>query len=217
MNDLLIFGAGAVGRQIAQIADDINKVSPAWRLVGYLDDAVASISASVGGLTVMGDLTWLRTRPDIHIAVAFGSPSDLQAAYRRLEDMKHDRIATLIHPSVWLPQRAQIGTGTIIYAGTMLDTDITIGRGCIINKGCTIGHDTVLGDYCSLAPGVNLGGRVDIGTGCYFGISSATIQNLTIGSWAIIGAGAVVIDSLPDGVTAVGVPARVIKTRPTAL
>jgi acetyltransferase-like isoleucine patch superfamily enzyme len=39
------------------------------------------------------------------------------------------------------------------------------------------------------------------------------IQGHSIGSWSINGAGAVVIENIPANVTAVGVPARVIKIR----
>jgi len=40
------------------------------------------------------------------------------------------------------------------------------------------------------------------------GTSAAIVQGRTIGVGAVVGAGAVVVDDLPAGVTAVGVPAR---------
>lgn len=213
MNDLVILGAGAVGRQVAEIVQDVNSVGATWNLIGYLDDDASKISETIGGLPVLGDPAWLCSRSSVHVAVAVGLPRALFAVYQRLERLQHQKIATLVHPSVWRPRRASIGRGSIIYAGTMLDPDIVIGEGCIVNKGCTVGHDTHVGDYCSLAPGVNLGGAVQIGCGCCFGISSATIQALSIGPWSVIGAGAVVIGDLPANVTAVGVPAEVIETR----
>lgn len=211
--DLVILGAGGVGRQVAQIVADINSVSATWNLIGYLDDDASEMNDDVAGVPILGDLGWLRSRGNVHVVVAIGRSRSRFRVYRRLERMQHQKIATLIHPSVWLPGRATIGTASIVYAGTMLDPDIVIGEGCIVNKGCTIGHDTDVGNYASLAPGVNLGGAVRIGCGCYFGIGSATIQGLSIGRWSVIGAGAVVIRDLPANVTAVGVPAEVIETR----
>lgn len=76
-------------------------------------------------------------------------------------------------------------------------------------------HDTKLGDYSTLNPGVNLAGNVSIGEGCYLGIGCSVIQSITIGPWTTVGAGAAVTRDLPANVTAVGVPARVIKTKET--
>jgi acetyltransferase EpsM len=42
---------------------------------------------------------------------------------------------------------------------------------------------------------------------------ASVIQGRTVGAWSVVGAGTVVIHDLPDGVTAVGVPAEIIKRR----
>jgi sugar O-acyltransferase (sialic acid O-acetyltransferase NeuD family) len=213
MKDLVIWGAGAVGRQITQIVEDQNAVKATWNLVGYIDDDTSKINESIAGFPVLGDYHWLSSRNNTYVALGIGSPSSLFSAYQKLQDMQHTSIATLIHPSVWRARRVEIGQGSIVYAGTIIDPDVKIGFGCVINKGCTIGHDAVLGDFVSLAPGVNLGGSIQVGCGSYFGMSSATIQGVSIGDWSVIGAGAVVVKDLPANVTAVGIPAHVIKTR----
>jgi acetyltransferase EpsM len=50
-----------------------------------------------------------------------------------------------------------------------------------------------------------------VGELSHIGIGVSVIQGIRIGRGVIIGAGAVVIEDIPDHVTAVGVPARVIK------
>jgi len=57
-------------------------------------------------------------------------------------------------------------------------------------------------------PATNLAGNVTVGEGCYFGLNSAVINDLSIGEWSVIGAGAVVVKDIPPRVVAVGVPAR---------
>lgn len=52
-----------------------------------------------------------------------------------------------------------------------------------------------------------------IGKNTWLGIGSIVSNNIAIGQNAIVGAGAVVINDVPPNVTAVGVPARVIKNR----
>ena len=70
---------------------------------------------------------------------------------------------------------------------------------------------TVIKDYVSLLWNVNISGNDKIGEGVMFGTGSTIIQGKTVGMGAIIGAGAVVIEDIPEGATAVGVPAKVIK------
>ena len=38
MKDLIIFGASGFGREVAWATERINKVSPTWRLLGFMDD-----------------------------------------------------------------------------------------------------------------------------------------------------------------------------------
>jgi UDP-perosamine 4-acetyltransferase len=54
---------------------------------------------------------------------------------------------------------------------------------------------------------------VVVGEGTFLGLGSGVIPGIRIGRWSVIGAGAVVTKDIPDNCTAVGVPAKVIKTR----
>jgi acetyltransferase-like isoleucine patch superfamily enzyme len=47
-----------------------------------------------------------------------------------------------------------------------------------------------------------------VGDGTWLGIGSSVIQRVRVGADVTVGAGAAVGRDLPDGVTAVGVPAR---------
>jgi acetyltransferase EpsM len=64
----------------------------------------------------------------------------------------------------------------------------------------------------NLNPGVHINGATVVGEGAYVGTGAVTIQNVRVGRWSVIGAGAVVIDDIPDYSLAVGVPARVKKS-----
>ena len=67
----------------------------------------------------------------------------------------------------------------------------------------------MLGDHSQVTVGVTFGGTVSVGSNCFFGLKSAVLPNLTIGDAVVVMAGALVTRSLPDGVKAGGVPARV--------
>ena len=78
-----------------------------------------------------------------------------------------------------------------------------------LNTVCSIDHDDQLGGGVHVCPGARLAGEVQVGARSWIGIGACVIQQVRIGSDVTVGAGAVVVRDLPDGVTAVGVPARV--------
>ena len=59
--------------------------------------------------------------------------------------------------------------------------------------------------------GAHLAGNVHVGELTHIGIGASVVQGVKIGRNVIIGAGAAVVADIPDNVTAVGVPTRVIK------
>ena len=96
-----------------------------------------------------------------------------------------------------------------------------IGSGVLLDHatGVVIGETAVLGDNCSLLHGVTLGGsglgtgvrHPQIGEGVLIGASATVLGNVKVGNGVKIGAGSVVMMDLPDGCTAVGVPAKILR------
>jgi serine acetyltransferase len=93
----------------------------------------------------------------------------------------------------------------------MITTNVKINDFVILNLQCTVGHDTVINNLAAFMPSVNISGEVNIGEGVYVGTGAKIINQLEIGDYTIVGAGAVVAKSLPAHCTAVGVPAKPIK------
>jgi serine O-acetyltransferase len=95
-----------------------------------------------------------------------------------------------------------------------------IGRGVFIDHGTgiVIGETAVIGDDVSMLQGVTLGGtgaeRGDrhpkIGRGVLLGAGAKVLGNITIGDYAKIASGSVVLKPVPDHCTAAGVPARLV-------
>jgi len=106
-------------------------------------------------------------------------------------------------------------TGIEIHPGA------TIGRRCFIDHGMgvVIGETTEIGDDVLLYQGVTLGGtgkekgkrHPTIGNNVVIGTGAKILGNITIGAHTKIGAGSVVIRSVPDHSTVVGVPGRVVR------
>jgi len=107
-------------------------------------------------------------------------------------------------------------TGIEIHPGA------TIGRRCFIDHGMgvVIGETTEIGDDVLLYQGVTLGGtgkekgkrHPTIGNNVVIGTGAKILGNITVGDHTKIGAGSVVIRSVPDHSTVVGVPGRVVRS-----
>ena len=111
-----------------------------------------------------------------------------------------------IHPNAVISQSASINDGTVVMAGVVVNAEAHIGSHCIINTGAIIDHECCLQDYVHISPNTTLCGNV-----CVSGAGSTVIQGVKIGRWSQIGAGSVVVNDIPDGVLAYGVPCRVVR------
>jgi len=115
--------------------------------------------------------------------------------------------------SAVLGRGVRIGKGSMILPSATVNIDTVIGGHVILNTSSSVDHDCTIGDFVHVGPGAHLGGDVVVGEGTFIGLGSSVIPGIRIGRWSIVGAGAVVTKDLPDNCTAVGVPAKVIKTR----
>ncbi len=98
-----------------------------------------------------------------------------------------------------------------------------IGKGVFLDHGTgiVIGETAVVGDDCSILQGVTLGGtgaeRGDrhpkIGKGVLLGAGANVLGNITVGDYAKIASGSVVLKPVPAHCTAAGVPAKLINCK----
>lgn len=204
MSSLLVLGAGGHGKVVADTALATGR----WDRVAFLDDRSPDL-ATVMGLPVLGRLAeapgFRDAFPEALVAIGHS-----RTRLRVLESLAAQgfSLPVLVHPAAWVSPRATLGEGTVVFAQVAINADAQLGRGCIANTGSSIDHDARLGDGVHVCPGARLAGEVRVGDGCWLGIGSSVIQRVTLGREVTVGAGAAVVRDLPDGITAVGVPAR---------
>lgn len=213
LKDLIIFGAGGFGREVAWAIDRINKVNPTWNLLGFIDDNEEIQGTVIDGNRVLGRSEDILSFPDAYIVCAVGASRTREIIIGNLKRINpHIHFGTVIDPSVAMSDTVSIGEGTIICANNIITVNITIGCHVIINLACTIGHDSVLGDFATLYPTVNVSGMTTIGRATEIGTGTQIIQGKKIGDYSVAGAGAVIVSDIKENSLAVGCPAKVIKT-----
>jgi sugar O-acyltransferase (sialic acid O-acetyltransferase NeuD family) len=214
MKRVVVIGAGGHAREVADIFRHQAQQSNSVTLLGFVVDDPAGHEQTVNGLPVLGDWSWFEEadRDELAVICAVGLPHvRRQLVHRaRLRELK---FTSAISPLAYVSRDAKIGEGAMIFPLSFTSAGSLIADHAVINVGATVSHDSQVGRYATLSPGVHLAGNVSIGEGCHLGIGASAINGVSIGQWSAIGAGAAVIRNLPDNVTAVGLPAKVIKTK----
>lgn len=213
MTALLLLGAGGHARVVAETALATGRFSS----IAFLDDRFSGCAYQSDqlGWPVIGPFAAAldsQVRQQFSAAlVAIGNAAVRLHWLPRLADAGFE-LPVLIHPTVWLSPSAQLGVGTVVLAQVAVQSQSVIGSGAILNTGSSVDHDVQLGAGVHICPGARLAGEVQVGDRSWIGIGSSVNQQVRIGSDVTVGAGAAVVRDLPDGVTAVGVPARVLPT-----
>lgn len=212
MKSVVIVGAGGFGREVLEIFKDQNRVSKTWDILGFIDENKELHGKMVNGYPVLGGLDWLRkhNNENLGCVCAIGTCETRKRVVEKLQEMNVN-FYNAIHPSVVMSEFVELGSDVIICAGSILTVNIKIGDHVHVDTNCTIAHDAVIANYCRLNPGVRINGENHLGEGVYVGTGATFIQQVSVGSWSTIGAGAVVISDIPENVVAVGVPTRVVR------
>lgn len=203
MKRLAILGASGHGRVVADTAELCG-----WR-VQFFDDAHPQLCSNAHWPVAGG---WAQLISELAVfdgvLVAIGNNRIRLAKLIELQSLGV-RLPTLVHPSACVSRYAQLAEGTVVFAGVVVNAYAEIGEGVILNTHCSVDHDCVLKPGVHISPGASLAGGVCVGEATWIGIGASVRQLSIIGRNVVVGAGAVVVDDVPDHVTVLGVPARV--------
>jgi acetyltransferase-like isoleucine patch superfamily enzyme len=146
------------------------------------------------------------------------------------------RSGTIVYSGTCIDSNLETGHNVVIREENVIGGNLRIWSNSIIDYGCKIGDNvrihvnvyitqfTVIEDDVFIGPGVSLANDVHPGCpdalecmkgpiiqkGAQIGIKTCVLPRVTVGEYAVIGAGSVVTADIPSGTVAYGNPARVV-------
>lgn len=209
--------AGATGAPLlifpcnGNALEALDCLSPAFRLIAFVDDTPAKQASLVHGHKVVGRSA-LADSPDAHVLAVPGSPSSFRHRRQVIDGLQvaRERFARVIHPTARISPLARIGRNVLIMAGVVITSNAVIGDHVCILPNTVVHHDVTVGDWTLVGSNVTLAGGVTVGESCYLGSGTSVMHGLTIGGGALVGLGTTLIRDVRAGTTVAGCPGRVL-------
>ena len=183
MKNIVIIGAGDLGKEVVWLIEDINKVKPTYVILGFLDDDWMKDKNTFAGYKVLGAngrLERLIEKTPISAVVAVQDVSIRRKIVEGHPDFNNWE--SIIHPSAVISSSSNIGKGSIVFPNTTVSVNTEIGDFGLLYIHSTIGNDCKIGNYVSVMTGAIISEHVQAGDECYFATGSCMAPHKRIGN-----------------------------------
>ena len=144
------------------------------------------------------------------ITIAVGEPSTRKLLLEKVRQQKLI-LSSVISQHAFVSNSAVIDNGAIVAPFVSIQAQAHVGENVAINTQAIIGHHVRVFAGSVISSQVNLGGSCVVDELTYIGMGALILEKVSIGSESIVGMGSVVYKDIPDGVIALGNPARVAR------
>ncbi len=208
---LVIYCAGGLGREVCELAEEINERDHGWSEIIFADDG--DVASEVHGKRVVryADILdgSLFTADEVEFVIASGEPRVRSVLFEKV-DGDGFSFATLVSPVAHLSKSVTLGRGTIVHSYTQLSVDVVVGDNVYLQGSVLAGHDTRIGSHSLVSSLCLIAGNVTIEERAYIGPLTGVKQGLTIGNDSIVGMGSVVLRNVKPCTIVRGDPAKKI-------
>ncbi len=210
---LIVLGGGEHARVVIDAA---RSQGDRWVVQGYVaPEAGAATAPEVPWLgndeTLAARLEDLAPpdRPWLVLGFGGGETSGALAARTATTQRFPDaRWATIVHAAAWVSPNAKLEQGVVVLAGAVVNAGAQVFHHAIVNSAAVVEHDVVIGAGSHVAPGAVIGGGTHVHEHAFIGLGARVRDHIEVGAGAVVGMGAVVVESIEPGATVVGIPAR---------
>lgn len=209
MRDLIIIGAGGMGRTIYDMARENEGYNKEFNIKGFIDDNIHSLDGFKNYPPVVGTIREYQVHENDIFVCSIGGESRRKCMESIIN--RGGEFMTMIHPSSRMGTNVHMGKGCYVGANTIIAADAFIDDYNFIQSHTIIGHDVKMGKWNRIDSFVFVVGGVEIGQGCMIHTRAMLNHEVHVGDGAHVGACSMVINNVEPGTTVFGTPARRIK------
>ncbi|WP_297678053.1 acetyltransferase [uncultured Bacteroides sp.] len=206
MENLVIIGAGGMGRTVYDIAKEGIGYGTTFEIKGFIDDNLSALDGFVGYPSLLGTISDYIPQENDVFTFSIGGEFRKLCIERLLS--RNAKFMNLIHRTARIGTNVILGEGNIIGAFTSFGADSKIGNYNMIQSYTVIGHDAQIGDFNRIDTHVTCIGGIQIKNETTIHTSAVINHKVIVEDKAHVGACSFVIRKVKAGTTVFGNPAK---------
>lgn len=200
MKNIVIIGAGDLGKEVVWLIEDINKHAPTYLILGFLDDDEEKTGGEFYGYKVLGTtgrLEEISQRAPMAAVMAIQDGS----ARRKIAEAHagFDDWESIVHPTAVIAGSSPVGAGSVVFPQVTVSVDTKLGKFGLLYIHSTVCNDCRIGDYVSIMSGASVSERAEIGDECFLAAGSTVYPHRKLGRGVEVGVEAAVGRDYGDG------------------
>lgn len=206
MKNLVIIGAGGMGRTVYSNALESVGYGEKFVVKGFIDDNLQALDGFDNYPPIIGKISEYQPEEgDVFV-------SSIGGASRRpcMEEIirRGGEFMELIHQTARVYTNAKLGKGNFIGAYSVIGNDAVVGDYNMIQSYSVIGHDAIIGNWNRIDTHVTCVGGIVIENDVNIHTNAVISHNVTVETGAHVAALSFVIRKVKAGTTVFGNPAK---------
>ncbi len=209
MKNLIIIGAGGMGREVFDLATACKGFNSEYIIKGFLDDSLDALHGFDGYPPVIDTIAHYPLEAQDIFVCSMGDVSLKKASINIILE-KGGVFINLIHPAAFIGKNVRMGRGCIVLRNAFVGTECIIDDFVMIQVSSVIGHDVKIGKYSRIDCLAVCVGGTELKDGVTVHTGSVINHRVIVEKGATVGALSFVIRKVKENTTVLGNPARKI-------
>lgn len=206
MKQLIIIGAGGMGRTFYDMARESIGFGTEYVIKGFIDDNTAALDGFENYPPILGTISEYKPKANEVFICSIGGVSRRKCMEEIIAN--GGSFITMIHKTARIGTNVTVGEGTVVGAFTSIGADAKVGKYNLIQAYTVIGHDSHIGNWNRIDTHVTLVGGTIVEDEADIHTSAMINHKVVIESKSRVAACSFVIRRVKSGTTVMGNPAK---------